>query len=52
MAGSWYVRYTNAKKGWRMKMEDTHIAQCNINGEVSIFGVFDGHGGSEVAIYV
>ena len=33
-------------------MEDTHIAQCNINGEVSIFGVFDGHGGREGAIYV
>lgn len=33
-------------------MEDTHIAQCNLQGDVSIFGVFDGHGGAEVAIYV
>ena len=33
-------------------MEDTHISQCNVANDVSIFGVFDGHGGKEVAIYV
>ena len=33
-------------------MEDTHIAQTNLPDNVSIFGVFDGHGGAEVALYV
>lgn len=31
-------------------MEDAHITYLDvIPGEVSIFGVFDGHGGQEVA---
>lgn len=34
-------------------MEDAHIAHININNSgVSLFGVFDGHGGIEVAIFV
>ena len=35
-------------------MEDTHICQSvEIEGSYgSLFGVFDGHGGSEVAAYV
>jgi protein phosphatase 1G len=33
-------------------MEDSHIAECNLEGNVSIFGVFDGHGGAEVALFV
>ena len=34
-------------------MEDAHIAYCNMNNTgVSIFGVFDGHGGKEVALFV
>lgn len=34
-------------------MEDAHIASLDIiKGEVSLFGVFDGHGGPEVAKYV
>ena len=33
-------------------MEDSHIAQTNISNDVSIFGVFDGHGGAEVALFV
>lgn len=34
-------------------MEDAHIAHININNSgVSLFGVFDGHGGKEVAIFV
>ena len=37
-------------------MEDAHIAQCDINADghpsdMSIFGVFDGHGGREVAVF-
>ena len=27
-------------------MEDAHIAKDNISDNVSIFGVFDGHGGN------
>lgn len=40
-------------QGWRRAMEDAHIAHVNINGSgVSLFGVFDGHGGIEVAKFV
>lgn len=27
-------------------MEDAHIAKFNIAPEISVFGVFDGHGGT------
>ena len=34
-------------------MEDAHLTALDvIEGEVSIFGVFDGHGGCEVAHFV
>jgi protein phosphatase 1G len=34
-------------------MEDSHLAVLEVvEGEVSIFGVFDGHGGCEVAYFV
>ena len=33
-------------------MEDTHIACTTLPNDISIFGVFDGHGGSEMAHYV
>lgn len=40
-------------QGWRKSMEDSHITALDvIEGEVSIFGVFDGHGGCEVAHFV
>ena len=41
-------------KGWRKNMEDAHIALADlkshvdsdaVNNAISIFGVFDGHGG-------
>jgi protein phosphatase 1G len=46
-------------QGWRRNMEDAHIATTDIRKEsgnmdlnaddMSVFGVFDGHGGKEVA---
>ncbi len=40
-------------QGWRKRMEDSHIADLNIgNKGVHAFGVFDGHGGKEVALWV
>lgn len=34
-------------------MEDAHVTSLDvIEGEVSVFGVFDGHGGCEVAQFV
>jgi len=34
-------------------MEDAHVTALDVvDGEVSIFGVFDGHGGPEVARFV
>ena len=39
-------------QGWRVTNEDTHIANVDLPGGLMLFGVFDGHGGSEVAHYV
>lgn len=39
-------------QGWRMHMEDSHIAQVDIAPDTHVFGVFDGHGGREVALFV
>ncbi|KAL0033360.1 hypothetical protein WJX77_005531 [Trebouxia sp. C0004] len=38
-------------QGWRRTMEDAHIATTELGGApgAAMFGVFDGHGGSEVA---
>ena len=33
-------------------MEDAHLADVNLGNGVACFGVFDGHGGKEVAIFV
>ena len=34
-------------QGWRKSMEDSHFCIPNLNDtNVSIFGVFDGHGGN------
>ena len=40
-------------QGWRKTMEDTCLAIPNFDGqENSIFGIFDGHGGSIIAQFV
>ena len=39
-------------QGWRDSMEDSHIARFDIGEGVSFFGVYDGHGGAQVAIIV
>ena len=36
-------------QGWRLNMEDSHITNLDSTPDSSIFGVFDGHGGVEVA---
>ena len=41
-------------QGWRQHMEDTHITEISkgIKSDIEVFGVFDGHGGKEVAQFV
>lgn len=39
-------------QGWRNTMEDAHIASIDLGQDTSVFGVFDGHGGGEVALFV
>lgn len=39
-------------QGWRNTMEDSHIACLDLGNGVSFFGVYDGHGGNEVAEFV
>ena len=39
-------------QGWRNTMEDAKLANLSLNDSCMIFGVFDGHGGKEVAEYV
>jgi serine/threonine protein phosphatase PrpC len=36
--------------GWRRNMEDAAIHEVDIGDECAIFGVFDGHGGTLIAI--
>jgi len=44
----------SAMQGWRAQMEDDHVQQLSLEGhpDVSLFGVYDGHGGDMVAHYV
>mmetsp|Transcript_94954 Transcript_94954/g.188070 ORF Transcript_94954/g.188070 Transcript_94954/m.188070 type:complete len:437 (+) Transcript_94954:66-1376(+) len=42
----------SSMQGWRKHMEDSHITISNLGGKfagIACFGVFDGHGGREVA---
>ncbi len=48
-----FLRYgATGMQGWRNTMEDSHIAEIDLGNGVSFFGVYDGHGGNEVADYV
>lgn len=38
-----------AMQGWRTSMEDAHILDCQLDHDCSLFAIFDGHGGPEVA---
>lgn len=49
-----YLKFVTASmQGWRLNMEDSHLADVNFmeSDKKSLFGVFDGHGGREVAVY-
>ena len=41
-------------QGWRKRMEDAHLTDMDIgpNKDTQLFGVFDGHGGREVSLFV
>jgi serine/threonine protein phosphatase PrpC len=39
-------------QGWRKTQEDSHIAELKLPNGEALFGVFDGHGGKDVAIFV
>lgn len=41
----------SAMQGWRTSMEDAHVAKLSLAGnpEWAFFGVYDGHGGAQVA---
>ena len=46
------VRYgATHMQGWRNTMEDAHVTNLTLPGGAACFGVFDGHGGKEVAIF-
>lgn len=38
-------------QGWRLNMEDAAIHNLEFESKKHLFGVFDGHGGGEVAKY-
>ena len=42
---------SSCMQGWRLNMEDAEITQAVFTPNSSLFAVFDGHGGTEVAKY-
>eukprot|EP00889_Picochlorum_renovo_P003533 jgi/Picre1/30563/NNA_005925.t1 len=38
----------SSQQGWRKTQEDSHVC-AQLEGNTMLFGVFDGHGGGEVA---
>ncbi|TVU29344.1 hypothetical protein EJB05_20907, partial [Eragrostis curvula] len=46
------VKYASSSmQGWCAKMEDACAVVPDLDGVTSFFGVYDGHGGAEVALY-
>lgn len=47
------VYASSAMQGWRISMEDAHTAELTLKDKIgySFFGVYDGHGGQNVAKY-
>ncbi|XP_012256967.1 probable protein phosphatase CG10417 [Athalia rosae] len=41
----------SSMQGWRISQEDAHNCCLNFDKDVSLFAVYDGHGGHEVAAY-
>ncbi|KAL4135117.1 hypothetical protein QTP88_006766 [Uroleucon formosanum] len=39
----------SSMQGWRIRQEDAHFCLLDFEENMSLFGVFDGHGGAEVA---
>ncbi|XP_025190865.1 probable protein phosphatase CG10417 [Melanaphis sacchari] len=39
----------SSMQGWRVRQEDAHFSLLDFDENMSLFGVFDGHGGAEVA---
>ncbi|CAI6353390.1 unnamed protein product [Macrosiphum euphorbiae] len=39
----------SSMQGWRIRQEDAHFCLLDFDKNMSLFGVFDGHGGAEVA---
>mmetsp|Transcript_100750 Transcript_100750/g.260303 ORF Transcript_100750/g.260303 Transcript_100750/m.260303 type:complete len:398 (-) Transcript_100750:77-1270(-) len=53
-AGAKHTWGCSSMQGWRNNMEDAHITMSDLGGDyagLSFFGVFDGHGGKEVALF-
>ena len=44
-----YTVAASTMQGWRMTQEDAHVVE--ISNKEAYLGVFDGHGGKNVAIY-
>ncbi|KAM3963119.1 putative protein phosphatase CG10417 isoform 2-T2 [Aphomia sociella] len=41
----------SSMQGWRVNQEDAHNTILDFDGNTSLFAVYDGHGGAEVATY-
>lgn len=53
-SGATHLWGSSCQQGWRASMEDSHITLSDLGGEdtgLSLFCVFDGHGGREVALF-
>lgn len=51
--GDLAIKYAlSSMQGWRTNMEDAHLFCPEVITNISLFGVFDGHGGKEVAEFV